>query len=395
MGVVGSLNTPLVNSFSGMKKDRESNDIALLIISITYNILLESPEIVAKVSTGELKREVLETAIIKQMDKQNFLYDLSRDEIIDSVFAEMFGYGILHKYIEDEDVSDIDGTRYNEFTIKRNGIRQRVDINFGSEDNFDFYCKRIAIINNGILNENDTHCRVTDEGKRLRVNLSVRPRNVSGPAISIRKHRMNSYRIDDLVNLDMLTPEMGAFYKEVMQSRASVLYFGIGGSGKTTLLRAGVNDMPELDRVLICETDAEIYPDKPYCIEQRIKKKNEGGISVTLKDLVRDGLTMSLDCYIIGEFIGDEAWEGVRAAHTGHRVLGTGHAISAADGLYRLLTLSKSANIGESEKTVKEMIGRSFDYIFFLSNFKVTEVLNIKSYNAAADKFEFDYIFKR
>lgn len=395
MGVINSLNTPFLNSVDNFKKERMINDISLLISSITYNILMDSPEIVAQVANGDLKKEVLETAIIRETDKHNFLFNLSRDEIISRVFAEMFGYGLLQDYIDDEDVSDIDGTRYNEFTIKKKGIRQPVDINFGNEINFDFFCKRIALINNGKLNENDTHCRVTDENRRLRINLSIRPRNISGPAISIRKHRKNSYSVNDLVSLDMLTPEMGDFYKQVMRSRASVLYFGVGGSGKTTLLRAGVNCMPKYDRVLICETDAEIFPDKPYCIEQRIKKKNEGGITVTLRDLVRDGLTMSLDCYVIGEFVGEEAWEGVRAAHTGHRVLGTGHAISAQDGLLRLLTLSKSANIGESEKTVKEMIGRSFDYIFYLDNFKVTEVLKILGYDAAADEFKFDYIFKR
>ena len=34
---------------------------------------------------------------------------------------------------------------------------------------------------------------VTDNQKRLRINVSVQPRNVSGPAISIRKHPKKSY----------------------------------------------------------------------------------------------------------------------------------------------------------------------------------------------------------
>ena len=66
-------------------------------------------------------------------------------------------------------------------------------MNFGSEKIFDTYCKLVAIRNGGILNENDSHCRVTDERYRLRINVSIRPRNISGPAISIRKHRKNSY----------------------------------------------------------------------------------------------------------------------------------------------------------------------------------------------------------
>lgn len=394
MSIVSSLNTPVVNNIIKFRKDKASSDVASLITSITYMILLNSPEIVAQVAVGELKSEVLETAIIKELDTYNYLFDISRDDIIARVFAEMFGYGALQKYVDDVDVSDIDGTKYDEFTIKKNGIRYAVDLNLGSESNFDMYCKRVAVINNGILNENDTHCRVTDDKKRLRINVAIRPTNVSGPSISIRKHRLKSYTVEDLTSLNMLTPEMASHYKEVMQSRESVLFFGVGGSGKTTLLRAGVNSMPELDRVLICETDAEIFPDKKYCIERRIKKEYEGGRKVKLKDLVRDGLTESLDSYVIGEFIGDETWEGVRAAHTGHRVLGTGHSKSAEDGLYRLVTLSKGAGIGESEKTVKEMIGRSFEYIYFLDKFKVKEVIRVKGYSSITDKFDFEYIFK-
>ena len=101
---------------------------------------------------------------------------------------------------------------------------------------------------------------------------------------------------------------------------------------------------------MVVEADAEIYPDKPYCIQQRIKKENEGGRSVTLRDLIKDGLTMSLDTYCIGEIVGDEAWEFVKASFTGHRGIATIHSESAEDTFSRLLILSKGANVRESEK---------------------------------------------
>ena len=62
----------------------------------------------------------------------------------------------------------------------------------------------IALRNGGILNENDNHCRVADLENKLRINLSIYPRNISGPAISIRKHRHIAYKMDDLVRLGML-----------------------------------------------------------------------------------------------------------------------------------------------------------------------------------------------
>jgi pilus assembly protein CpaF len=371
--------------------EKNACDMNTIISGITNDILRECPSLVADVSAGRASRSVLETAIIKDIDQHRYHSGINRDELIRKVIDFMFGYGELQPYIDDEDITDIDGTYYNQFVIKRHGIRSKIPVSFGSEKIFDTYCKLVAIRNGGILNENDSHCRVTDEKNRLRINVSIKPRNISSPAISIRKHRKNSYRISDLLKLGMLDEELVHMLEGLAKSDASILFCGKGAAGKTTLLRAFLNILPEMERVLIVESDAEIYPDKPYCIEQRIKKQNEGGRPVTLKDLVKDGLTMSLDTYCVGEITGDEAWDFVKAAFSGHRGIATTHSESAADAFGRLLTLSKGANIGESEKTIKEMLGRSIDIIFYLREFRVAEVLEVCGYNGEKDEF----IYKR
>lgn len=366
-----------------------SGDINAIVTNITNDMLKDSPGLVADVATGLVDKSVLETAIVKDMDRHKYHSGLFRDELIRKALDFMFGYGELQPYIEDEDITDIDGTRYNEFSIKKHGVRTKIPVDFGNEKIFDTYCKLVAIRNRGILNENDSHCRVTDEARRLRINVSVRPRNVAGPAISIRKHRKTSYTLEDLRRQGMLDEELTVLLHRLAVSDASVLFCGKGAAGKTTLMRAFINVLPEMERVLIVESDAEIYPDKPYCIEQRIKKQNEGGRIVTLRDLVRDGLTMSLDTYCVGEITGDEAWEFVKASYTGHRGVATTHSESAEEAFGRLLTLSKGANIGESEKTVKEMLAKSIDYIFYLKDFKLVKVLEIAGYDAEIDVFDY------
>jgi len=376
-------------------RDINSGDINTLVSNITFDILKDCPGLVADVANGLVEKAVLEKAVIKNIDRHKYHFGLFREQLIRKVFDFMFGYGELQQYIEDESISDIDGTKFNEFVIKRNGVRQKVDINFGNERIFDTYCKLIAIRNGGILNENDSHCRVTDERYRLRINVSIKPRNISSPAISIRKHRMNSYTLHDLLCLGMMDEDTFNLIKRLAASDATVIFCGKGAAGKTTLMRAFVNSLPEMERVLIVESDAEIYPTKPYCIEQRVKKQNEGGRQVTLRDLVRDGLTMSLDTYCIGEITGDEAWEFVKAAFTGHRGIATTHSESAEDAFGRLLTLSKGANIGESEKTIKEMLAKSIDYIFYLKDFKIVDILQVQRYSPEADKFEYKRLFGR
>lgn len=372
---------------------KKFGDINAVVSNITHDILKEWPGLVADVSSGRADRGVLETAIIKDIDLHKYHCGIFRDELIRKVFDFMFGYGELQPYIEEENITDIDGTRYNEFVIKRHGVRSKIPVNFESERIFDTYCKLIAIRNGGILNENDSHCRVTDEKNRLRVNVSIKPRNIAGPAISIRKHRKESYTLSDLRKLGMLEEKLIHLIEKLAQSDSSVLFCGKGAAGKTTLMRAFINILPEMERVLIVEADAEVYPDKPYCIGQRTKKQNEGGRPITLKDLVRDGLTMSLDTYCVGEITGDEAWEFVKAAYSGHRGIATTHSESAEDAFARMLTLSKGANIGESEKTIKEMLGKSIDVIFYLKDFRVVEVLEVIGYDCITDSFSYKKLY--
>lgn len=394
MPIISTIHKDILSNGDELIYEKDKSDLSTIVSNITFNILRDSPGLVADVANGLVDRSVLETSIIKDIDKNKYHYGIFREELIKKVFDFMFGYGELQQYIEDEEITDIDGTKYNEFVIKRNGVRKKVNINFGNEKIFDTYCKLIAIRNGGILNENDSHCRVTDEKWRLRINVSIKPRNISGPAISIRKHRLRSLNLDDLVKLGMINVQLKEFIQKLAHSDATVLFCGKGAAGKTTLMRAFVNVLPEMERVLIVEADAEIYPDKPYCIQQRVKKENEGGRPVTLRELVKDGLTMSLDTYCIGEIVGDEAWEFVKASFTGHRGIATIHSESAEDTFSRLLILSKGANVQESEKTIKEMMAKSIDIIFYLQSFKVVDVLEVIGYNPVDDKFTYNRLFE-
>jgi pilus assembly protein CpaF len=383
----------LIGSDRVWEHDSVSKEVNTIVSNITFDILKDSPEIVVEVANGTAERQILEKEIIKNIDRNMYHFGLNREELIKKVFDFMFGYGELQQFIEDQDISDIDGTKYNEFVIKRKGIRQKINVNFGNEEIFDTYCKLVAIRNGGILNENDSHCRVTDEKYRLRINVSIKPRNINSPSISIRKHRKKSYILQDLKNLGMIDSSIKEFIKRLAYSDATVLFCGKGAAGKTTLMRAFVNMLPEMERVLIAESDAEIYPDKSYCIQQRIKKQNEGGRPVTLKDLIRDGLTMSLDTYCIGEIVGEEAREFIKAAFTGHRSIATLHSESAEDAFGRLLTLSQGASAGESERSIKEIMSKSIDVIFYLEEFKVVDVLEVVDYVKDSDQLIFNRLF--
>jgi len=356
-----------------------------LVEKITFDILREIPQLVVEVESGNLDKRMLEKEIIRNIDKNKYFLGSSREELIRKVFDYMFGYWDLEQYIQDESISDIDGIRYDYFTVKRNGIKEEIPLKFSTEQQFDSFCKLVAIRNGGILNENDSHCRVTDEKNRLRINVSIRPRNITGPAINIRKHPKESPGLKELEQQGMMDGRLRAFFEELACSSANIVFCGKGAAGKTTLLRALSKSFDSKERVLVCESDSEIYPDNPNFIVQRIKKNNEGGKAITLRDLVKDGLTMSLDTYIIGEIVGDEAWEFVKAGLTGHRILATTHSQSSEDVFDRLITLIKSANVDHTEKTLRRMLASSIDVVVLLKKFKVVEVIEVIGYDEHKD----------
>lgn len=377
------------------KTVRSNNaDLSVLVSAIAIDILTKDPLLVANVASGKISKSVLETSILHSTENKRQLFGFYQDELLKRVLDFMFGYGPLQDFIEQDDITDIDGTRYNEFSIKEKGERKAVSIGFQDEKTFDTYCRLIIIRNGGIINENDSHCRVVDEKLRLRINVSIPPRNVTGPSISIRKHRPQSYSLDELKELEMLTPENKKILYDLAQDDASVIFCGKGASGKTTLLRAFIKSMPVMERILVVESDSEIYPEKPYCIAQRIKKSNEGGRTVTLKELVADGLTMSLDTYCVGEIVGEEAWEFLRASFSGHRCLATTHSESANDTMDRILTLARSASFGESENVLKRMIAKGLDIVVYMKNFKVVEIQKIIDYSSEKNTYETKILWK-
>jgi len=392
--IVHSLHSTNRRSINLVDYNKINSEINILISDITYEILRDSPTLVTEVKNGTISEAVLDKSIIQIIDKNKYDIGISREQIIEKVFDYMFKYGPIQPYIEDDTISDIDGTRFDNFTIKRFGKREKIDISFGNEKIFENYCKIIALRNGGLLNENDTHCRISDEKNRLRVNLSIPPRNLSGPAISIRKHPKENYSFEKLVGFGMMNEEVANNIKDLSRSKKSILICGKGGSGKTTLIRAMIDYADEMERILVAESDSEIYPKKPNCIVQRVKKKNEGGIPVTLLDLVIDGLTMSLDTYVVGELTDGVAWHFLIAGYTGHRVMATTHTWSAEGALPRMLTLAKMAQISESEKTIKEMIATSIDIVIHMEDYKVNEIIEVLGYDVNTDRYKTNRIYK-
>ena len=368
MSLITSLNEPqLLHAPPYESCERER-----LISELIGHLIIEQAELLTKIETGEVSKEAIEVVLMKLIDKKGPYTD--RHALIQEMMDHMFGYGILQSYLEKPDVTDLIGTRFDTFFIKENGETKDIPLKFANANVFENYCKLIVIRNGGLLNENDCHARVADEHLKLRINAVIPPRSPNGPFLSIRKHRLKAHSLVELKNLGMLDERAYQLVQRIATSDSRFLICGKGAAGKTTLLRAMLNILGSSQRIMVCEADMEVYPDSPTIVVQRVIDRGPYGKPATLNQLIKDGLTMSLDGYCIGEITGPEAWEFVKAGYTDHRVMGTIHSSGAEEALKRLLTLSETSDMKINQEVAEEMIKQSVDYIIYLKAFKVETI---------------------
>jgi pilus assembly protein CpaF len=358
------------------------NNSSKAIVNTVDKLLKDYSDLIVDVEAGRKDKSELTSKIDEVVNSLKLQAD-NRMILIQGVHDYLFNYGKLQPLIEDEDISDIDFTQYNHGVIKRNGKKEKLENKFlfASELEFNRFAKTLIIRNNGIINENFSHERVADERYRLRINVAIPPRNLRYTSMNIRKHRQNPYTLNDLQMLGMLTEEQKHFLIKCVLEGNKFLLAGKGASGKTTLLRAMMKHADELNTYLVTEKDTELYFEERNFIQQRIKKENHGGLTITLGDLIKDGLTMSLDGYIVGEIVGEEAWHFINAGVTDHTVAGTIHASSAADVPQRLLSMIETFNPGPKAETIMGLIARSVDYIVHMKGFKINEIAKVGSFD--------------
>lgn len=350
-----------------LEKVREVNVDHNIVDEVTWKMIKEHSKLIVSIEEKKAPREVLEKEIIQYLD-ETFSYHIDRNTIIKKVMNYMFGYGVIQSLIEDEDISDIDICRFDFIMIKKNGHKQVIPLKFENEEVFTRFAKLVVIRLGGVINDNDAHARVADEKYRLRINVSITPRNLTGTTMIIRKHRLKAYSLNELIELDMLNEMMSECLSRIMKVNSRILIVGKGGSGKTTLLRTLLREVPYTERFLVCETEAEIFPESQNFIVQKVQKKSDSTV-VSLRTLIRDGLTMSLDGYCIGEIIGDELNEFIKAGYTDHRIIGTFHAKGVEEAFIRMKKII--------ENTELNYLYNAFDIIIYIKKFKIYSIVQL------------------
>lgn len=314
-------------------------------------------------------QDQVKKAIQRILDEENApLSGAEREKVQADVLNELFGLGPLEPLLADKTIADILVNGHKNVFIERRGKLERVDISFRDDAHLMQIIDRIVSRIGRRVDESSpmVDARLKDGS---RVNAIIPPLALDGPTLSIRRFGADPLKINNLIELRAMTPELAQLLEACVKARLNVLISGGTGAGKTTMLNCLSSFIPDYERLVTIEDSAELLLQQPHVVRLETRPPNiEGKGEITQRSLLRNSLRMRPDRIIVGEVRGDEAIDMLQAMNTGHDGgMTTIHANTPRDALSRLETMIAMANLRISDKAMRQQISSAIHLIIQVS----------------------------
>lgn len=328
--------------------------------------------------------------------RRKYREDIAK-QILDAFEQFIFGYSRLSVLIDDRDISDIRIIRHDNIRVKKKGVRMDAGLCFSSEKEYRQFIDYVAVKNQVNISNLNAIARFTDTDSHpefiLRFTLSMPLVNTyNEPYLCIRKVSRFFPQIRDLVHRNMMSEEIAKLLVKRF-SQGSTLICGGNSSGKTTILNALKETLPDHMAVLITQQADELttrnHPDMMFL--HSIPCKAESKVNYDLKQISIAGLTMDVDCFIIGEIKGEEALYLLNAACTGQICAATIHSSSAERAADKLVDYAMYESRYSRDELMRMM--DCFQTIVYMEHYKVRRILACRGFDEIGRKLLYDVLF--
>ncbi len=307
-----------------------------------------------------------------------------RTRLIRMVIDEAIGLGVLEPLLADPSVTEIMVNGTDEVFVERDGRIERSDISFSDEAQlFQTIDRIVSQVNRRVDESSPMVDARLPTGER--VNVIIPPLALRGPTVTIRRFP-RLFTLAELVELDSLDPEMEALLRAFVEARLNIVISGGTGAGKTTLLNALSAAVPEHERIITVEDNAELRLQQPHVVSLEARPANvEGRGEISIRDLVRNSLRMRPDRIIVGEVRGAETLDMLQALNTGHEgSLVTVHSNSCDDAIHRLETLATMSDLAIPFEALRDQINSAIHVIVQIDRYadgarRISEIAAVAS----------------
>lgn len=346
------------------------------------NKILERVDLSRELSDEEILELIDETLL--EFAKTCYLSLKDRHQLRQELFNSMRKLDILQELLDDSSITEIMINGTEGIFIEQNGRLKRWDKRFTSLETLENLIQQMAGVSNRMVTERNPIVDTRLENG-ARVNVVLAPVALNGPIITIRRFPERPIRMQELLDWGTLTEEAALFLRKAVEAKYNIFVSGGTGSGKTTFLNVLSGFIPEDERVIVIEDNAELQIQNiPNLVRMEVRNANtEGCEEIGIRQLVKTALRMRPDRLIVGEIRGEEALDVLQAFHTGHDgSLSTGHANTPKDMLGRL-EMMVLMGVEMPLSAIQRQIASGIDLIVHLGRLrdgtrKVLEIMEIE-----------------
>ena len=366
-----------------VKKETTGGDYLAILETVRSTIAEQhSAELSAALDDVAAVR-TLKILILKYVSENINGLEFDRDTIVDRIYQDMAGLGILTRFLHDSSVEEININGYDTIEIIRSGNTEYLS----GEDAFPSPEAALDIVKRmvrmgGMLLDAQTPRVDSYMGSGPRISAIIPPLvpEEQGVIVSIRKQNKSRITREQLVDSGSATSEMLDFLSLCLCYGVSIGAAGGTGSGKSTLMAWLLNEYilkneDYNNRVYVIEDSRELNlikydagNDRPARVLYTTTKGPPN--PVTMFDLIVSSLRFHPALIVPAEVRDGAAYQAAIAGQTGHTILTSFHADGARDSYRRLVALCNIAGTQLSDERLLEMCVGAWPIIVYQKQLK-------------------------
>lgn len=292
-------------------------------------------------------------------------------ELVDAVYYDMAGIGLLSPYLQDADTEEINIDGSGGVWVLYRDKKIRLKETFSNAEACANIVRKMSRFGNVIL---DGSKPLGDSfiAKGIRMSGAITPcvDPDAGAIASIRKQKPLLITRENLIEWETATPDELDFLTMCVNHGVSIGIAGATGSGKTADMGYILSCVPDDKRIVTIEDTRELslarYDENGVMINDvvHLLTKEEPN-PVTMLDLLKLSMRLHPEILVPAEMRGKEALTVQEAGRTGHTVVSTLHANSARTAYDRILTMCLEAGTSLSEERLLKNIVEAFPVMVF------------------------------
>ena len=346
--------------------------------------IMERLDFSREMTDTEIK-DIIDELIVRESKKTAIRLE-DRKKLRQELFHSIRKLDILQELIDDPGVTEIMINGTDGIFIEREGRVSSCEMSFESKEKLEDVIQQIAAGCNRTVNEASPIVDARLENG-ARVNVVLSPVALNGPILTIRRFPDQPIGMKELTALGSVTEEAVLLLEKLVRAKYNIFISGGTGSGKTTFLNALSAYIPQDERIITIEDNAELQiRNIPNIVKMETRNANvEGCRPITIRDLIKTSLRMRPDRIIVGEVRGGEAIDMMQCLNTGHDgSMSTGHANSSRDMISRLETMILMG-MDLPLAAIRQQIAAGVDIIVHLGRLrdksrKVLEIAEVDGY---------------